>query len=200
MKRYFMKITVVCILIFFSIPLASEIGFHSYKNYKFNYQIIIPNSWKLTELNLEYKHIMYAEKNEHTLIKVIAIKSSTKKIEEIIHENIWNMRKIDSKFNKIIETDKINIRNDITGKVFVFEYRFNNRNLLQRTMLIMNNQTFYTIECRSLYNTFYKFEDILTIAMSSFNFINDSKDQEETDEVSYNIKKTKYNKKVEEVI
>ena len=124
MKRYFMKITVVWILIFFSIPLASEIGFHSYKNYKFNYQIIIPNSWKLTELNLEDKHIMYAEKNEHTLIKVIAIRSSTKKIEEIIHENIWNMRKIDSKFNKIIETDKINIRNDITGKVLVFEYRF----------------------------------------------------------------------------
>lgn len=162
----------ILLIMGYSLPLSSENGYIIYKNGEYNYEIILPQSWKRAVVTLSKKHIMYADRASHTDIKVRAFRSSADDIEKTVLENKWSLRNIDSRLNEIIETERIEIKKNVTGKLLVFEFRSNKKNLLQRTMITINNGIVYIIECKSPLKTFYEYEDIFTIAMASFNYLN----------------------------
>lgn len=148
----------------------AENGYKKYRNQQFNYSIIVPASWSLYDLNLNDKHIMLAEKNQSTEIKVRAYRSSETDFDKMVSKNNWRLRKIDPLLNKIIETEKITIRRK-TSKLLVFEYSSKRTKILQRTMITKSDDTIYIIECKSPISSFYRFEDTFNIALSSFDVL-----------------------------
>ena len=162
-------IIIIYVLIFSSISLG--LTYSNYTNKIYNYEIIIPDSWTKEELTLSNKHFMYASKDANTEIKVRAFKSSDEDIEKTIHTKTWDLRKIDPGLHKIIETEKITIKKNVTGKLLIFEYRSQKNKFLQRALITLNNGIIYIIECRSPQDIFYKYDDIFTTALASFKYI-----------------------------
>lgn len=158
-----------------------DVNYIKYINEQYNFKIIIPGSWEKYDLKLEKKCIMYASKDKNTVIKVRAFKSSDKDIEELIHEKKWDLRSIDPRLNKIIETKKIKITKNMAGKILVFEYRSNRNRYLQRVMITKCGNIIYIIECKSPTRCFYKYNKIFNTALSSFSFIQEC-ETDETDE------------------
>jgi hypothetical protein len=150
---------------------AAVTQFGTYINKNYNYEIIVPASWQKEESGVSENHLMYAKLNSSTGIKVRALKSSTEDIEKIIHSETWDLKKVDPRLNKILETEKIQIQKNISGKLLLFDYRARNNNMLQRTLIAINGGIIYIIECKSPINTFYKYEDIFTTALASFKYI-----------------------------
>lgn len=148
----------------------TETGYKKYSNQQFNYSIIVPSAWSLYDLNLSDKHIMLVETNRTTEIKIRAFKSADTDFDKMVSKNSWQLRKIDPLLNKIIETEKIVIRQK-TSKLLVFEYRSRRTKILQRTMITKNGDTIYIIECKSPISTFYNFENTFNIALSSFDIL-----------------------------
>jgi hypothetical protein len=170
-KKIFIIYTAL-FLILGSFPVvAAGIQFGTYINKNYNYEIIVPVSWQKEESTIAEKHIMYAKVSTNTGIKVRAFKSSSEDIEKIIHAETWDLKKVDPRLNKIIETEKIQIQKNITGKLLIFDYRTRNNNLLQRTLITINGGIIYIVECKSPIATFYKYEDIFTTALASFKYI-----------------------------
>jgi hypothetical protein len=149
----------------------SAVQYGNYVNNNYNYEIIIPLGWAKDELTLSSKHFMYAVRDANTEIRVRAFKSSEQDIERTVQAKTWDLRKIDPGLNKILETEKIEIKKNITGKLLIFEYKSKKSNILQRTLISKNNGIIYIIECKSLKNSFYKYEDIFTTALASFKYI-----------------------------
>jgi hypothetical protein len=149
----------------------SAVQYGNYVNNNYNYAIIIPISWNREELTLSSKHFMYAVKDANTEIKVRAFKSATQDIEKTAHAKTWDLRKIDPRLNKILETEKIEIKKNIKGKLLIFEYKSKKNNILQRTLITKNSGIIYIIECKSPKYLFYKYEDIFTTAFASFKYI-----------------------------
>ncbi len=116
----------------------------------------------------------------NTGIIVRAFRSSDEDIEKIIHAETWDLKKIDPRLNKILETEKIQIQKNISGKLLLFDYRAKKNNLLQRTLIAINGGIIYIVECKSPINTFYKYEDIFTTALASFKYIDGSVVQKAT--------------------
>jgi len=143
----------------------------SYKNEKFNYEIEIPGTWKRSELTLDNKHIMHAYPDKYTLIKVKAIKSDENNIEKIVHNNKWNLRKIDSRLMKIIETGNISVTKNVNGKLLVLEYHTKNNSILQRSLITINSGIAYLVECKSPVKTFYNYDHIFNLALASFSYL-----------------------------
>lgn len=149
----------------------AEAGFNNYRNEGFNYAILIPSSWKKIEINLSEKHILSVTTGSTAEIKVKAVKTPGADIEKIIHMNKWDLRKIDPALNEIISSENITIKNSVAGKLFVFEFRSNRKNLLQRTMITRSGGVVYIVECRASLRTFYRYEEIFNTALSSFKYI-----------------------------
>lgn len=175
MKKIF-KFFFLSFLIFSSISLPArpceKTEFVSYKNEKFNYEIGIPVTWKRSELTLENKHIMHAYPDKYTEIKIKAIKSNENDIEKIVHNNKWDLRKIDPRIKKIIETGNISITRNVNGKLLVLEYHTKNNSILQRSLITINNGIVYLIECKSPVKNFYNYDNIFTLALASFGYLN----------------------------
>lgn len=163
-------------LLFVSL-LYSQTDFFIYKNEKFNYKIIIPKSWKKVDLSLKNKSIMYSSKDKNTEIKVRALRSPDQDIDKATHEAQWDLRNIDPGLNKILETKNIEIKKNVVGKLLVFEYRSNRKNILNRVMVTRNGAITYIIECKSTINKFYQYDNIFTTALSSFSFLSKSEDE-----------------------
>ncbi len=173
-KKIFIIITLFLILVSFQLNAAST-RFGTYENKNYNYEIIVPVSWQKKEsAAADHQHSMYAKLNSSTFIRVRAFKSPTEDIEKIIHSETWDLKKIDPRLNKILETEKIQIQKNITGKLLIFDYRAKKNNLLQRTLVALNGGIIYIIECKSPIGTFYKYEDIFTTALASFKYIDSS--------------------------
>jgi hypothetical protein len=172
MKRNIILYSALFLAIAFSSLHAVQkaVQYGNYVNNNYNYEIIIPLSWAKEELTLSGKHFMYALKDANTEIKVRAFKSSDQDIEKTVHAKTWDLRKIDPGLNKILETEKIEIKKNITGKLLIFEYKSKKSNILQRTLITRNNGIIYIIECKSLRHSFYKYEDIFTTALASFKY------------------------------
>ena len=149
---------------------AARVQYSTYINKNFNYEIIVPKTWKKDESVSADRHSMYTKINISTGIKVRAFKSPDD-IEKIIHAETWDLKKIDPRLNKILETKKIKIQKTITGKLILFDYRTKNNSLLQRTLVAVNGGIVYIVECKSPVNTFYKYEDIFTTAIASFKYL-----------------------------
>ncbi|MFH0974836.1 MAG: hypothetical protein V1874_03530 [Spirochaetota bacterium] len=172
MKNNVLKLCII--LLFFYISPSSSFGavqYGKYINNTYNYEIIIPLSWQKKESTIQNKHVMYASINPNTGIKVRAFKSSDEDIEKIVHSETWDLRKIDPKLSKIIETEKITVKKNITGKLLIFEYRSKKNDILQRTLITLNNKIIYIVECKSPRFNFSKYEDIFTTALASFKYI-----------------------------
>jgi hypothetical protein len=179
-KKIFIIYTAL-FLILGSFPVtAAGIQFGTYINKNYNYEIIIPVSWQKEESAITDKHSMYVKINANTGIKVRAFRSSDEDIEKIIHAETWDLKKIDPRLNKILETEKIQIQKNITGKLLLFDYRAKKNNLLQRTLIAVNGGIIYIVECKSPISTFYKYEDIFTTALASFKYIDGSVVQKAT--------------------
>ena len=163
-------------LLFVSL-LYSQTDFFIYKNEKFNYKIIVPKSWKKVDLSLKNKSIMYSSKDKNTEIKVRALRSPDQDIDKATHEAQWDLRNIDPGLNKILETKNIEIKKNVVGKLLVFEYRSNRKNILNRVMVTRNGAITYIIECKSTINKFYQYDNIFTTALSSFSFLSKSEDE-----------------------
>jgi hypothetical protein len=159
-------------------PCVSHTEYQKFKNKDFNYSILIPSSWKMFNLNLEAKNVMYAALDKNTEIKVKVFKSSDKDINKIADETKWDLRHIDPMLFKIIETKKVKIKKNISGKLLVFEYRIKGSKILNRVMITTNSGNIYIIECKSPVRNFYKYDNYFTTAMSSFNFIEATGDSE----------------------
>ena len=171
------KITKVLFFLLFANIIYSQTDFVLYKNEKFNYKIIIPKSWKKIDLILKNKSIMYSSKDKNTEIKVRAHRSPDQDIDKVTHETQWDLQNIDPRLNKIIETKNIEIKKNVVGKLLVFEYRSNKKNILNRVMITKNDTITYIIECKSTINRFYQYDNIFTTALSSFSFLSKSKDE-----------------------
>jgi hypothetical protein len=172
MNKKIVIINTVLFLIMGLSPIkAAGIQYGTYINKNYNYEIIVPKSWQKEESAIADKHSMNAKVNANTGIKVRAFKSSDEDIEKIIREETWDLKKIDPRLNKIIETEKIKIQKNITGKLLLFDYRAKTNNLLQRTLIAINNGIIYIVECKSPITIFYKYEDIFTTALASFKYI-----------------------------
>ena len=150
---------------------AADVKYSTYINKSYNYEIIVPKSWQKDESVKEDKHSMYSKINASTGIKVRAFKSSNDDIEKIIHAETWDLKKIDPRLNKILETEQIKIQKNITGKLLLFDYRTKSSSLLQRTLIAVNGGIVYIVECKSPISTFYKYEDIFTTAIASFKYL-----------------------------
>ncbi|TAL32936.1 MAG: hypothetical protein EPN93_14805 [Spirochaetes bacterium] len=158
-------------------PVFSHFWFATYKNEAYNYSIQVPNEWALSEMSLANKHIMYSCPDKLTEIKVKALKSGESDIDRIANKSKWNLRDIDSRLNKIIETGNITITKNIAGKLMVFEYTQGRRDILQRTLVAVNGGIVYLIECKAPVGTFYKYEEIFNTAFSSFGFLDGQKSE-----------------------
>ncbi len=181
MKRYRLLL-VILLCAAFTIPLWGETKFVTYKNESFNYEIRIPESWHTVDLNLKDRHIMYAYPDKSIEIKVKALRSGEEDMDKIIRNNKWNLRDVDSRLNKIIETGKISIKQNVEGKLLVFEYRAQKNTMLQRTLVTVNGGIVYVIECKSPVKKFYDFDEIFNTALRSFNFMTTGMIKEKADE------------------
>jgi len=170
-------IFMICVL-----PLSAETKLVTYKNDSFNYEIQVPESWQTVDLNMKDKHIMYAFTEKNTEIKVKASRSVEEDIDKIISNNKWNLRNIDARLNSIIETGKISIKQNVIGKLLVFEYHTRKNTILQRTLVTLNGGIVYIVECKSPIKNFYNYDQIFNSALSSFNFINPAAAGKETTE------------------
>ena len=171
------KIIQALFFLLFASLLYSQTDFFIYKNEKFNYKIIIPKSWKKVDLSLKNRSIMYSSKDKNTEIKVRAHRSPDQDIDKASHEAQWDLRNIDPGLNKILETKNIEIKKNVVGKLLVFEYRSNRKNILNRVMVTRNGAITYIIECKSTINKFYQYDNIFTTALSSFSFLSKSEDE-----------------------
>ncbi len=168
------KIFIICVaLISTAIPASNSFAlkYNTYSSDAYNYEIIIPETWKKEELTLSSKHFMYALKDANVEIKVRAFKTKDEDIDKAVHSETWDLRKIDPSLNKIIETEKITIKKNITGKILLFDYKSKNKNFLQRILISRNDNITYIIECISPREAFYKYEDVFTIALASFKYL-----------------------------
>ncbi len=171
MKR---NISVICVILFLILPLSpagTAVNYTSYVNNNYNYEIIIPGTWKKKESTSKENHLMYASIDANTDIKVRAFRSKDNGIEKTVHSTTWDLRKIDPGLHKIIETGNIRTQKKVTGKLLIFEYRLTGNSFLQRALITQNNGIIYIVECRSPETTFYKYDDIFTIAFASFRFL-----------------------------
>lgn len=150
-----------------------------YKNEQFNYEIMLPSTWEVLDLTLTDKHIMYSSPDSVTKIKLKALKSDAASIDSIIRDNKWNLRGIDPRLNKIIETEKITIKKNVQGKLLVFEYRSGKGTMLQRSLVTVNGGIVYILECKSTLKNFYRFDAIFNAVFSSFNFLRPDQQSEE---------------------
>ncbi len=173
MKKNIIIFNTAILSVFIYSSISFGFGFWSYENKAYNYRIIIPNTWKKVVYNHKNKHVMQITKDKNTGIKVKAIKSK-RNIDNIIHDEKWNLRKNNSNFKKIIETKKIKIKGDTKGRFLVYEYRSKWSNYLHRSIVTKNNGIIYIVECKSPIWSFYKVEDIFTTAMASFSYISSS--------------------------
>lgn len=170
-KGIFLTCSLIFSILILALTAFAGIQYGNYINNNYNYEIIIPLSWTKAELTLSNKHFMYATKDANTIIKVKAMKSSDQDIENAVNLNTWDLRKIDPRLNKIIETEKIKVKKNIIGKILIFEYQSRKNSYLQRTLVTINNGIIYIIDCRAPQYSFYKYEDIFTTAIASFKHI-----------------------------
>jgi hypothetical protein len=161
-------------LIFCSILSTSTIRAESpgyeYRNERFNYTISLPPGWERSDLTLDGRHLLYAFPDRNTEIKVKAVLSDESDLEKIAGDR-WNLSGIDPNLNKIIETGRISIRQKLSGKLLVFEYRSRGGATLQRTLITHNAGILYIIQCTSPTATFYRHEGAFNAALSSFSYI-----------------------------
>jgi len=141
-----------------------------HRSERFNYEIIVPTRWQTDELSLEKKHIFISYR-DRTEIKVRAFVSENPEIDSTIRKRSWNLRAIDPLLNKILETEKISVKKNVTGKLLVFEYRSRCSKILQRTMITRSDTTVYIIDCKSPVGSFYRNEEAFNIALSSFKLL-----------------------------
>jgi hypothetical protein len=165
-----MKKLVLVISIIFSvyIPSSADSEYTNYRNDSFRYTITVPSSWNLYDLNTEKRHILYVYPNNSVMIKVKALKSTDSGTEDVLHNKSWNLWKIDSRLNKIIETENIQVSKNIEGKLLVFEYRKGKNTVLQRVLITRSNDSIFIIECRAPVYSFYKYDAIFNNALASF--------------------------------
>jgi hypothetical protein len=168
-------LVLACVMSVAAAPLAAHFMYSTYKNDAFNYSIQIPDEWTLTEMSLASKHIMYSCPDKAVEIKVKALKSAEADVDRIASKSKWNLRDIDSRLNKIIETGNITVTKNIAGKLMVFEYVQERRDILQRTLVTVNGGIIYIVECKAPVARFYRYEDIFNNAFSSFSFLNGQK-------------------------
>lgn len=154
-----------------ALSLTAGSSFTPYKNEQFNYEIKLPSSWEVLDLTLTDKHVMYSSPDSVTKIKLKALKSDAAGVEGIIRDNKWNLRSIDPRLNKIIETEKIAIKKNVQGKLLVFEYRSAKAAFLQRSLVAVNGGIVYILECKSTLDRFYRYDDVFNTVFSSFNFL-----------------------------
>lgn len=173
-KKIFIIYTALLLVLGSSPISAAGNQYGTYINKNFNYTIVVPKSWPKEESAIADKHTMFAKLSANTGIKIRSFRSSDENIEKIIHSETWDLKKIDPRMNKIIETEKIQIQKNITGKLLIFEYRAKKSNLLQRTLIAINSGIIYIVECKAPLTTFYKYEDIFTTALASFKYIEGS--------------------------
>jgi hypothetical protein len=180
--RLFTSILLTAACIFFiSQQLQGAARFISYKNNDFNYEIMVPASWRLVDLNLKDRHIMYSYPEKSTEIKIKAIRTAEEDVDRIVRNNRWNLSNIDSRLNKILETGKIAIKQNVYGKLLVFEYHERKKTMLQRTLISVNGGIVYIIECKAPVKTFYSNDEIFNTALSSFNVLNPAAGEESSD-------------------
>jgi hypothetical protein len=151
-------------------PSGADPHYNRHRSERYNYEIIVPARWQTDELTLEKKHIFLSYSGDSE-IKVRAFISDDPDIGRTIRKRSWNLRAIDPLLNKIIETEKITIRKNVSGKLLVFEYRSRNRKILQRTMITRNDATIYIVDCKGPVRSFYRNEESFNIALSSFKFL-----------------------------
>jgi hypothetical protein len=193
MKKYI----ILMILLSTNLLIAhmSDNDYKKYKNTEYNYMIIVPTSWETSAVNSKSRHVLNSIYKNSIEIKVRAFKSSEDDMEEIANKTKWDLRKIDPLLNKIIETENVTIKKNVKGKLLLFEYKSKKRNLLQRTMITLNDNIVYIIECRAPIRKFYRYEKIFNIAFSSFNYINyeegSGEDEEKDESAKKDIKKKK---------
>lgn len=151
-------------------PVTADPLYVKQKCEPFNYEIIVPSGWHTDELTLSRRHIFVSH---HGLaeIKVRAYTADDAGLDETMRKNSWNLRKIDPGLNKIIETEKISVKKNISGKLLVFEYRSRRSRMIQRTMIAKNKDTVYIVDCRAPLKSFYGYEKVFNIALSSFSYL-----------------------------
>jgi len=160
----------VLVVVVSAARLGAENTGYEYRNERFNYTIILPPSWERSDLTLEERHLLYAFPDRNTEIKIKAVRSSESDIERISGAR-WKLDGIDPQLNKIIDTGKIRIRRNVTGKLLVFEYRAPGGAKLQRTLITHNAGILYIVQCTSPTSSFYRHERAFNTAMASFNYI-----------------------------
>ena len=160
----------VLIIVVSAARLGAENTGYEYRNERFNYTITLPPSWERSDLTLEERHLLYAFPDRNTEIKVKAVRSSESDIEKIAGVR-WNLSGIDPQLTKIIDTGKISIRRNVTGKLLVFEYRVPGGAKLQRTLITHKAGILYIVQCTSPTSSFYRHEKEFNTTMASFNYI-----------------------------
>jgi hypothetical protein len=189
MKKYNSGIIPLIISLMIVFNLGAHTEYTKYNNELFNYSIIVPYSWEFSDVDLDGKHVMTATKNKFTEIKVRAFKNADPNIEKTERENIWNLWEIDPGLNRIITSGDITIKKNITGKLFLFEYRSKRNKILQRTLITKNGNITYVIECKSTLKNFYRYEKSFNIAMSSFKYLSGGGNKDASDNDSIIEKK-----------
>ena len=156
--------------VYTGIPGLADPWYVKQKCEPFNYEIIVPSRWHIDELTLSKKHI-FISYHGSAEIKVRAFTADEAGIDETMRKNSWNLRKIDPQLNKIIETEKISVKKNVIGKLLVFEYRSRRNRMIQRTMITKNEDTVYIIDCRAPLKSFYGYDRVFNIALSSFSYL-----------------------------
>jgi hypothetical protein len=141
--------------------------FFTYTDEIFKFSILIPKKWKKEDVDLSYKHILIMTGKEDTSIKITATPIDDE--EEAKWDN-WLTFNIDNAgitLKKIINEKELKLEKSITGKLLVFQYRKDNITVLSRVMLARFNDTQLVVECRSPIASFYRYDAVFDIVMSS---------------------------------
>ncbi len=183
-----MKKSTLCIQIFLAATIVSQAllfadpVYQKFKSDKFNYEIVLPQSWEVATIDMTKKHIMNAVKNDTLDIKVRVYKTEESDYDRVVSKKSWDLRRIDPLLSKILETEKIKIKKNVRGKLLIFEYRSKRKKILQRTMISRNGDMIYIVDCKAPLRQFYRYETIFNVALSSFKYLTPSSDDEENKE------------------
>lgn len=167
------------LFVFQFLPVPSE-GDHHYIKQRceqFRYEITVPAHWQTDEVTLEKKHIFVSYSNQSE-IRVRAFITDDGDIESTVRKRRWNLRTIDPLLHNIIETGKIRVRKNVRDKLLVFEYRSNNKKILQRTLISRSGEIIYIVDCKSPVRSFYANEKYFNIALSSFSISGETADSD----------------------
>lgn len=165
MRKSNLYIIAICIYgIFISMMQGYALSqYRWFRNSSYGFELIVPSNWKIDEVATNSKYIFTAfAKDAEITLRVFDVRDGV---------DIDLLMRNKTKSNNmlpIVNNETLVKKGRELGKISVFQYKIRKNAYLTRTLIAQSNEYIYILECTSTMVQFPKYEDIFTVAMSSF--------------------------------